>query len=84
MSEVVSVFPKQIVVMQQGWQVIGFVEEVEGGVVVREASVIRQWGTTAGLGEIACKGATKTTVLDYTGEVRVPTCAIIMRITCKV
>lgn len=84
MKKATQEFPKQIVVMQQGWQVIGLVEEVPEGVIIHGASVIRRWGTTAGLGEIACKGVTKGTILDYTGEVRVPTCAVIMRITCKV
>jgi hypothetical protein len=32
------------------------------------ASNIRAWGTTAGLGEIALKGPTKKTVLDPCGQ----------------
>ena len=75
---------KEIVVIEGSWNLIGEVEEVEGGIVIHDASVIRRWGTTAGLGQIACTGATKETVLDYTGEVRAPMSSVLLRITCKV
>ena len=74
---------KEIVVIQAGWVVMGDVEETPTGVTVHGASVIRNWGTTKGLGEIAIHGPTKSTTLDPAGELRVPTHAVLMRIICK-
>ena len=75
---------KEIVVCYERWHLIGDVEETEQGVTLTNASVIRYWGTTAGLGEIAVKGVTAKTILDFVGEVRVPTGSIVMRIKCVV
>ena len=75
---------KEIVVVDGGWVLTGDVQDTAQGITVLEASVVRVWGTTAGLGELALKGPTKSTVLDYAGEVRVNTGRILMRIPCKV
>ena len=75
---------KEIVVCLERWHLIGEVEETEQGVTLTDASVIRYWGTTAGLGELAIKGVTPKTKLDYAGEVRVPTRSVVMRIKCEV
>ena len=61
---------KEIVVATAGWVFIGDVEEVGETLHVTNASCIRRWGTTAGLGEIALTGPTATTVLDYCGTVK--------------
>jgi len=55
---------KQIVVLQRGWVVIGDVSKKENEVHINNAAVIRIWGTTKGLGEIAEDGPTSETVLD--------------------
>jgi hypothetical protein len=75
---------KAIVVIQAGWVVIGDVTRSKGVTRVDDASVIRAWGTTAGLGEIALKGPTKSTVLDPAGTIEVYDHAVIMVIPCKV
>ena len=75
---------KEIVVCYERWHLIGDVEETKQGVTIKNCSTIRYWGTTAGLGEIAVKGATEKTILDFNGEVRVPTNSIVMRIKCEV
>ena len=74
---------KEIVVCFERWHLIGDVTETKQGVTLTNASVIRYWGTTKGLGQIAVEGVTNKTVLDYCGEVRVPTASIVMRIKCK-
>lgn len=74
---------KELVVVDGGWVLLGEVTDVSGGVVVTDTSVVRVWGTTAGLGELALKGPTASTILDFTGEVRVNTGRILMRIPCK-
>lgn len=55
---------KQIVVLQRGWIVIGDVEKSETEVKINNCSVIRVWGTSKGLGEIAENGPTEKTKLD--------------------
>ena len=75
---------KKIVVIQAGWVVIGEVAYLGEIVRVENASVIRVWGTTAGLGEIALKGVTDRTILDYAGVVEVYKNAVIMQFDCVV
>jgi len=55
---------KQIVVLQRGWVVIGDISKTAEEVTIKNCSVIRIWGTSNGLGEIAENGATAKTKLD--------------------
>lgn len=55
---------KQIVVLQRGWIVVGNVHRTESEVRITDCSVIRVWGTSHGLGEIAKNGPTSKTKLD--------------------
>lgn len=75
---------KQIIVITNGFVLIGDVTAVKSTYVVKEASVIRRWGTTKGLGQIALEGPTSETVLDPCGTVEVEKHATLMRIQCKV
>ena len=75
---------KKIVVIQSGWVVIGNVTRVGDITHIDNAYVIRKWGTTSGLGEIAIKGPTPETILDYAGVVEVMNHAVIMSIACDV
>lgn len=59
----------QIVVLQRGWVVVGRTCIEGDQVVIGDASVIRAWGTTKGLGELV-SGPTSKTVLDKAGTVR--------------
>lgn len=54
----------KIVVLQRGWVVVGKMEREGTQCKLHHASVIRNWGTTQGLGELALKGPLKDTVLD--------------------
>ena len=60
----------KIAILQRGWIVIGEYSEEGNECVLDNASVIRRWGTTEGLGELAHKGKQSETVLDKTGVVR--------------
>jgi hypothetical protein len=74
---------QQIVVIEGRWNIYGTVTENEdGSVTITEAQVIRYWGTTKGLGELAANGPTTKTILDPTGTVRVPAHAVLLRIDC--
>jgi hypothetical protein len=75
---------KHIVVIQAGWVAMGYIAWDEAKEVLRieDADVIRTWGTTKGLGEIALSGPTKSTVLDPAGVIEVLKAAVIMTIPC--
>lgn len=56
----------RIVVLQRGWVIVGrYVRDGEN-CYLHGASVIRNWGTTKGLGELALEGPKKDTKLDPT------------------
>lgn len=79
---------KVIVVVEAGWVFLAdaVVPKMAFGTLpvmqLENANVIRVWGTTAGLGEIALHGPTKETVLDFTGTVDVPNSKILSMIHC--
>ncbi len=70
--------PVQIVVIEGRWNIVGNVETTETGIVITNAKVIRYWGTTKGLGELALNGPTGKTILDPCGTVRVPAAAVLL------
>ena len=47
---------KQIVILNRGWVVVGNYYEKGDDCTLTDASVIRAWGTTKGLGELAENG----------------------------
>ena len=63
---------KKIVILHRGWVVVGDVSQEGDQVVVDNASVVRRWGTSKGLGELATNGPLKNTVLDPCPTVRAP------------
>lgn len=73
----------QIVVAQRGWVFVGDVSRTGDDVTISDASCIRRWGTTKGLGELAAKGPTKSTVLDSMGTVRLHALAVVAFIDCE-
>lgn len=74
---------KKIFVLQARWVLIGEVIPSKGSeITLKDASVIRRWGTTKGLGEIALKGPTKNTVLDPCGTCSFPSGAVLFSIQC--
>lgn len=73
----------RIVVLHRGHVVVGRYSRDGSEVVIRDASVIRRWGTTRGLGEIAANGPTPNTVLDPCGVVRAHELAVVLTIDCE-
>jgi len=59
----------KIVVLQRGWVMIGRMERIGSDCKLHNASVIRNWGTKKGLGELAMEGKKTNTVLDKCGGV---------------
>jgi len=57
---------------------------IEGDwVVTTNASVVRRWGTTRGLGELAASGPLENTKLDPIGTVKSPLRALIGIVACE-
>lgn len=73
---------KVIVVATAGHVLIGEPKQTPHGIELQDAAVIRVYGTTRGLGQIALSGPTTDTILDAAGTVFIPTHAVIMVITC--
>ena len=73
----------KIVVLQRGWVVIGnYSEQGENGILTN-AYVIRCWGTSEGLGELALKGKQSETKLEKTGRVKFHKLTSVMKIDCN-
>ena len=68
--------PIKIAVLDRGFVYVGSVEEFDDHILLTDASNIRKWGTTKGLGELVA-GPTSDTVLDKVGTVKVPMRAVI-------
>ena len=75
---------KQIVVIAAGHVVIGDVTPEKDRTIIKNASFIRTWGTTKGLGQIALEGPTTNTILDYAGTITVLNHAVYFHIDCVV
>lgn len=70
---------KQIVILNRGWVVIGDISEDKDEFILSNASVIRVWGTTKGLGELAENGPLTNTKLDPCPNVRVHKMVVVAR-----
>jgi len=81
MSEKIN--PIAILVLQRGWVAVGKIDQKGSQVTLTDASIVRKWGTTKGLGQIANGGPTKSTVLDPVGTISVHELAIVMRMNCN-
>lgn len=71
---------REIVILQRGWIMVGNVTKQGSDIVMDNTSLIRRWGTTTGLGQLALTGPTKDTILCACGRVRVHELAVVARI----
>ena len=72
----------RIVVAISGWVFMGEYKSCGDHVTLENASCVRVWGTSAGLGEIALHGPTERTVLDPAGFVEIPMNSVVATIKC--
>ena len=74
-----------ILVIKLGWVLVGNPTPADDPTkfAMNNSHVIRIWGTTRGLGEIAIAGPTKDTVLDPCGYVEANHHSILFQIACK-
>jgi hypothetical protein len=74
----------KIVILQRGWIMVGRLTRNGSDCVLSNASTIRRWGTTKGLGELANEGVKKDTILDKCyGQVQFDYLTVIATIDCK-
>lgn len=73
----------RILILQRGWNMIGYFKQEGSKCTLENASVIRIWGTTKGLGELAAKGPLSNTKLDPCGTVNIHELTIIASINCE-
>lgn len=53
-----------IIILQRGWVVVGDLHKDGPYFVLKKGHVIRRWGTTKGLGQLAIEGPQPETILD--------------------
>lgn len=73
----------RIVILQRGWIVIGRWSQDGDMCALDTAYVIRVWGTTKGLGELALEGKTLSTKLDKAGHVDFHILTVVAVLHCK-
>lgn len=73
----------RIVVAQRGWNIVGEYHADDNEVTITNASVIRYWGTTRGLGQLAAEGPQGATKLDPCGTVRIHPLAVVLTMDCN-
>lgn len=72
-----------IVVAQRGWVLVGNVWFDGEYHIIDGGSVVRRWGTTNGLGELASKGPLEETILDPCPRVKVHSLTSVMIMDCN-
>lgn len=72
----------RIVVLDKGFVSVGVTKISKGFVTIDHAAVVRYWGTTRGLGEIAENGPTANTKLDPTPKQTIPVHSVVKLIDC--
>lgn len=75
--------PVKIVILQRGWVVVGRFSQVNSECRLDTAAIVRRWGTSKGLGEIAKNGPTGSTVLDTTPRITYHELTAVATIDCE-
>lgn len=73
---------KKIVIAQRGWVFVGDVSKEGSHLTLTNAAVVRRWGTTKGIGELASSGPLKDTKLDPSPDVKIHELTVIAIIDC--
>jgi hypothetical protein len=73
----------KIAILQRGWVMIGRYSEDGDKCSLENAYVIRSWGTTKGVGELALNGKQSGTKLDKAGSVTFNKLTVVALIDCE-
>lgn len=74
---------KQIVILQRGWVVVGDFSQSGSECSIKDGAVVRRWGTSKGLGELAVEGPQPNTVLDPIPLMKFHELTIVARLECN-
>lgn len=74
----------KILVLQRGWVVVGRIGRDGQNVIVTGGGVVRRWGTSRGLGELAALGPLENTVIDPAGKIVAHELGIVCAFDCEV
>lgn len=83
MADEQSKSPVKIVILQRGWIAVGRHSQNGSECILDNAAIIRRWGTTKGLGEIAKNGPTASTVLDTAPRITYHELTAVATIDCE-
>ena len=72
----------KIVILQRGWVVVGRFFQKGSKCRVENGYVIRRWGTTEGLGQLATNGPQPETKLEPTPTMRFHELTVVQTIDC--
>jgi hypothetical protein len=72
----------RIVILQRGWVIIGKYYQIGSHCWIDTGYVIRIWGTTKGLGELATEGKKENTTLDAIPKTEFHELTIVASIIC--
>jgi len=56
--------PLRILIIDAGWVLVGHITYTKTHMIVNNGNVVRNWGTTRGIGQLALSGPTGDTALD--------------------
>ena len=73
----------RLVILPRGWVMVGQAKIENNTLYLSNASVVRIWGTSCGLPELANKGPLKNTVLDGKCSMEFPMSSVIATIECN-
>jgi hypothetical protein len=73
----------RIVILQRGWVVVGRFSQSGSECKITNGYVIRRWGTTSGLGQLAVSGPLPDTKLEATPEITFHELTKIADIKCE-
>jgi len=74
----------RIIILQRGWIYIGEYYQDGDNCRLEKAKVIRRWGTTRSIGQLAIEGKQEGTVLDEAGTVRFHQLTVVATIDCDI
>jgi len=79
----VADFGYKICVLQQGWVLVGQLSQEGSQMSIRNAHVLRRWGTEQGLGEMAEFGPIRGTALEPAGLVQCHELSLVCTFDCN-
>lgn len=73
----------RIVILDKGFVAVGVYSQGSDWCSLENAAIVRRWGTSNGLGQIAEAGPTDRTILDKTPKMHFPAKSIVNTIECN-